>query len=98
MTTSTSNLKEPEDNGTASVEETSIEELDMVHGETDHLMDLIASLLPEKSISSSTEKAIDCEVVKDQIIEVLHIDFIFGDRLSFSEDCDPLVKIRGLKH
>ena len=65
----------------------------------DHLMDLIVSQSPRKPMGSSDDNTIDNEAVKEvQFIEVSHIDLICGDNLSFSEDCDPLVQIQGLKH
>ena len=51
----------------------------MVHKESNHLTGLIENPLPEELIESSEENAIGEEVAnEEQIIEVPHIDFIFG--------------------
>ena len=63
-------------------EDTGIEEFKMASKTNEQPMDLNVVPLPEELIESLvTEHAIVSEVAKeDQIIEVLHIDFIFGNR------------------
>lgn len=62
-------------------------------------MDLIISPHPEQPIKSLEEQAIDREIAKEnQIIEVPHFDFIFGDRRLIFEDCEQMVQIQHLKH
>ena len=62
-------------------------------------MDLIASPLPKKPISSPEEKDIAQEVVNDdQLIEGPHVDFIFKDRLLILGDCVQMAGIQELKH
>ena len=57
-------------------------------------MDPIVSPFPEKRIISSRETDIAKDFLnEEQVIEVPHIDFIFGDKLSFLEDCDPLIQV-----
>ena len=58
----------------------SIEDLDMVSKENEHQMDLIEVLLPDKTIGSSENKSIlPNRSEEDPLVEVSHIDFIFGD-------------------
>ena len=71
----------------------------MVRKDFDHLMNVIISPILEKTIKSSYEKANGQEVAKeDQVIDIPHIDFIFGDGLSFFKDCDPLKQRKQLIH
>ena len=67
--------------------------------ESYHLMDPVASPPPKNKVKPSDGKTINQEVLNDdQIIEVPHIDFIFGDNLFILEDCVQPVKIQNLKH
>ena len=61
-------------------------------------MDPIASPPLENQIKPSDEKTIDQEIVKeDHIIEVLHIDFVFGDQPLLLEDSKQMI-LQNLKH
>ena len=68
--------------------------------EPDQLVDFIISPLPEEPIiKSSEEKAIVSQVEKDgQVVEIPHIDFLFGDKLLMFEDYYPLVPSQQLIH
>eukprot|EP00268_Persea_americana_P042463 TRINITY_DN42496_c2_g1_i2.p1 TRINITY_DN42496_c2_g1~~TRINITY_DN42496_c2_g1_i2.p1 ORF type:complete len:159 (+),score=25.63 TRINITY_DN42496_c2_g1_i2:297-773(+) len=75
-------------------EETNGEEITK---ESNHLMDLIASPPPANPIRPLDEKAINQEITKDHIIEVSHIDFIFGDKPLIFADCEHVIHIQNLK-
>ena len=80
-------------------EEEHIKELELVTKPTNHLAGPIVSPLTEQPIKPSEEHAIDQETTKeDQVIEVPHIDFIFGDSPSILEDRVQTMEIQNLMH
>ena len=59
----------------------------------------IASTLPKRPAKASEEQAIDQEAANEhQVIEVPHIDFVFGDRSLMHSDCVQPVEIQKLMH
>ena len=76
------------------------EELEVVCKPTELLIDeSIASTLPKQPAKASEEQAIDHEVANEnQVMEVPHIDFVFGDRSLMHSDCVQPVEIQKLMH
>ena len=71
----------------------------MVDRESDHLMGLFVDPLPKEQVESPKKKNIVPEIAKeDLIIEVIHIDFIFGDRPFPLGECVQMASIQELKH
>ena len=65
-----------------------IGDFNTVSKQIEHLMDLIVMPLLETQTMALKETYIVMEVVEeDQVIEVPHVDFIFGDRQLIFEDC-----------
>ena len=77
-----------------------IEELEVVCKPTELLIEeSIASTLPKQPAKASKEQAIDQEVANEnQVFEVPHIDFIFGDRSLMHGDCVHPIEIQKLMH
>lgn len=73
--------------------------LDSVGKPTDQPMDLTINPLTDQQITSSKEQVTNREIAKEeQITEVPHIDFIFGNRLFMLEYCIPMAPSRQLMH
>lgn len=63
--------------------------------QTDQLMNHITSPLPEEPIESSEENTIGQEIAKEEkVIEVTHIDFIFGNQPLKLEDYMQMAQIQ----
>lgn len=68
--------------------------MDLVSNKLDHPMDPIVKIIQEKSYGSSKEKSLGRVISQESsAVEVLHIDFIFGDQPLRISDCDQVMQI-----
>ena len=80
-------------------ENADFEELNVVNQELDQPVDFIICSIPKEPIKSLKEQAIVSKVDKeDQIVEIPHIDFIFGNQPLISKYCVQLVQINDLQY